>query len=187
MFNMIMKDLEDFINAAEKSRKYPRSTAAAKRSALRLFGAELNDYEAQSLDSFEKNFEQIYQEVVNKNKANMSASSLITYKRRVSGLIKDYKNYGLDPTKMANWNRPLRKVSEKVSNSKRNEQEAHQGIELPKDANMARFELPLREGVKAIISVPSDMTKEEVGKIKKYVDFLESISSVSKNPDNHAQ
>jgi len=181
---MIIKDLEDFINAAEKSRKYPRNTAAAKRSALRLFDAELNDDEVQSLDSFEKNFDQIYQELVNKNKADMSASSLVTYKRRVSGLIKDYKKYGLDPTKMASWNRPVRKVSRKTSNFKKNEQVAQQGIELSKNVNMSRFELPLRTGVKAIILIPSDVTKEEVGKIRKYVDFLESISNVTKGPNN---
>lgn len=176
----IVKDLEDFIDAAEKSRKYPRNTAAAKRSALRMFGTELNDDEAQSLEAIESNFDSIYQEVFNKNKADMSASSLLTYKRRVSGLLKDYKKYGLDPTKMANWSRPVRKTTRKTETSENTPPSAKEP-QVSEQTRVSRFELPLRDGVIVSISVPRDITKKEVQKIRKYIDFLESISKDSSN------
>jgi len=179
MSNLI-KGLMDFIDAAQRSRKYPSNTASARRSAVRLFEPELNEQEKESLDTLKGNLDQIYQNLFNKNKSNMSAESLQTYKNRFLGLIKDYEKYGLDPTKMANWNRPLRKVlgskhkevSSKLSDS------LNPNVERAGDFEMSRFELPLRSGVKAIILVPSDITKEEVGKIRKYIDFLESISAV---------
>lgn len=180
---MIIQDLLDFIDAAVKSRKYPRSTAAAKRSALRLFSAELNEDEAKSLESFEKNFGSIYQEVFNKNKSAMSANSLVTYKRRVSGLIRDYKKYGLDPTKMANWSRPVRRTTPRVAGKESPDKQAAKRIDAHDQADVYRFELPLREGVKAIISTPKDITKKEIQKIKKYVDFLDSISEPSLDKD----
>jgi hypothetical protein len=178
----IIKNLMDFIDAAEKNRKYPGNTASARRSAVRLFEQELNEQEKTSLDTLKKNLDQIYANVFNKNKSNMTVASLETYKNRFIALIKEYEKYGVNPTMMANWNRIVRKVStksDKVKNSN-----APENLEIKendfKEIEMSRFELPLRPGIKAIILVPSNITKSEVDKVRKYIDFLDSIASETK-------
>lgn len=178
----IIKTLLEFVDTAEKNRKYPANTASARKSAARLFETELNDEERESLDTLKAHLDQIYQNVFNKNKSKMTADSLLTYKNRFNALISDYEKYGVNPVKMANWNRPVRRVSAKVKGeSKEKQDRSIQEVERYKEIDMSRFELPLRTGVKAIILVPSDITKEEVGKIRKYIDFLESISGISAN------
>lgn len=100
--NKEFKELYDFIDRAVKSRKYPENTGMALKTSLKLFEAELNDEEKGSISEFSKNLNSIYQSVFAKNK-NFSASSLATYKSRVSKVLSDYEKYGIDPTKMANW------------------------------------------------------------------------------------
>lgn len=175
----VTKELFDFIDTAERNRKYPEGTASGRRAALRLFEAELSEEEKESLDTLKKNIDQIYQNVFLKNKSNMSAESLATYKMRLESLIKDYEGYGQDPTKLASWNRPVRKVKRSKEQGKvtgydftKTEQE-----QIPeKSFDFSRFELPLRPGVKAIIIVPSDISKSEVEKLRNYINFLESIA-----------
>ena len=183
----VVKLLLEFIDTAEKNRKYPSGTALGRRAAIRLFESELNDEERESLDTFKAHFDQIYQNVVNKNKSKMRVESLVTYKNRVNALINDYEKYGVDPVKMANWNRPLRKTSGKSQHNDKNvepKSELTPDIEKYKEIDMSRFELPLRQGVKAIILVPSDITRSEVEKIRKYIDFLASISVVNNEKIN---
>jgi soluble cytochrome b562 len=97
-----IQDLYDFVDRAIKSRKYPDNTGMALKSALKLFEAGLNEEEKNSVVEFKKNLDQIYQSVFSKNK-NFSATSLATYKSRVTKVLNDFEKYGTDPTKMANW------------------------------------------------------------------------------------
>ena len=176
----VIKQLSEFIDTAERNRKYPTGTATGRRAALRLFEQELNEEEKESLDTLRSNLEQIYQNVFNKNKSKMSAESLVTYKQRIEKLIEDYETYGADPTKLATWNRPTRKS--KSSALQANNQKSSgvsvsdEETKLEKDVPLSRFELPLRTGVKAIIIVPSDIKTNEVNTLRKYIDFLESIA-----------
>ena len=176
----------DFIDAAEKSRKYPSNTASARRSAIRLFEPELNDQEKESLETMKKNFDHVYQNVFSKNKSSMTAESLQTYKNRFLRVIKDYEKYGLNPTKMASWNRPVRKMSANRVVKNGNELSLHSGSSDQDETEMSRFELPLRQNVKAIILVPSDITKSEVEKVRKYIEFLDSISQPDLENDTEA-
>ena len=96
------QQLFDFIDAAVKNRKYPESTAQGLKAALKIFQEQLNEDEANSLDKFKENLDQIYQSVVAKN-PNFNFSSLATYKSRVNKVLGDYELYGIDPTKMVNW------------------------------------------------------------------------------------
>jgi hypothetical protein len=99
-----VKELYEFIDRAEKSRKYPPATAQSLKAALRLFEAELNEDERNSVDLFKKNLEQIYHLVTVKNGKTMSSNSLVTYKSRVNKVLNHFEKYGVDPTKMVNWN-----------------------------------------------------------------------------------
>ena len=115
------QDLYDFVDKAIRSRKYPDNTGATLKTALKLFDAELNEEERNSIDEFSKNIEQIYQGVFSKNK-NFTASSLAVYKSRVLKVIADYKKYGVDATKMAGWSPKIVARSKKqftISNEKR--------------------------------------------------------------------
>jgi len=188
----VTKELLDFIETAERNRKYPSGTAAGRRSALRLFETELNEEEKESLDTLKKNIEQIYQNVFNKNKSNMSAKSLVTYKLRLLSLIKDFEKYGQDPTKLSSWNRPVRKYkkkdAEKENKQESSRSESKQEVLLPeKGADFSRFELPLRPGIKAIIIVPTDISKSEVDKLRSYINFLDSIADSSTASHNNEE
>jgi len=171
--------LTEFIGAAKKSRIYPDNTAYAFKAALRLFEPELTDEERESFDTFKNHFEQIYRSVHSKNQAKFTASSLAVYRRRLLSLISDYEKYGVDPTKMASWDRPSRKITgRKMGDDGRPVSEEQPSLDMmgtqiiEKGPTMDRFELSLRPNVKAIILVPSDLSGEEVKKIKGLIDYL---------------
>lgn len=98
-----VNELYGFIDRAERSRKYPPTTAKSLKAALRLFEAELNEDEKNSIDLFKKNLEQIYHLVTVKNGKTMTSNSLVTYKSRVNKALNHFEKYGIDPTKMASW------------------------------------------------------------------------------------
>lgn len=175
----LLENLYEFITTAQKSRKYNPNTAGGFKTALRLFEKELNDEEKASLQLFKQNFEQIYHQVVNKNMSSSSytAASLEVYKSRILRLLNDFEKYGLDATKMASWNPKIRiakrekKIVETEATAKtltEEPQEQPQNLKI----DMAKFELPLREGVFAIIQTPRDLSIEEAKKIRGYIDYL---------------
>lgn len=179
-----LQNLEDFIVAAEKSRKYPANTAGALKSALRLYETELTDEEKESVDTFKEHLDQISQSVFNKNKSKISAASFETYKCRLRGLLNDYEKYGIDPSKMASWNRMLRvrrgnkslkSNGQTVTEQKNTEVSNERPLE--QSSKVIRFEISLRPDAKAIILTPSDMTVEEVKKIKGYIDYLATCTT----------
>lgn len=179
-----IKDLNDFIDKAERSRKYPTSSAQGLKAAVKLFDTELNDEERASLDLFEQNIDQIYQSVFNKNK-NLTVSSLATYKSRVLKAISDYKKYGTDATKMSNW-QPKVVTRAKRSGPKRDEvptaNDAPVGLqnnELAVPDGMTKLELALRPDMKFVLVVPYDLRASEVVTIK---SILDSLSSNNEQP-----
>lgn len=99
----IMDNLRDFIDSAERSRKYPPNTAIALKNALKVFENELNEDEATNLELFKQHLDQIYHSVFEKNKNRMSVGSLATYRARVNRVLKDFDNYGSDPAKFNSW------------------------------------------------------------------------------------
>jgi len=110
------QDLYEFIDRAEKSRKYTSERATVLKSALRLFEKELNDEELNSFEKFKDNVDEIYRNVVSKNK-NFSASSLATYKSRISTVINDFERYGVDPVKMVSWQQKVKKTKMATGNN----------------------------------------------------------------------
>lgn len=186
MANTTFQNLIEFVDVAEKNRKYGPNTALAFKAALRLFEKELNEQEKESVDVFRDRLEQISQVVHRVNSSKFTASTIETYKRRIKSLLKDYYLYAEDPSKMAAWNRPARVVRRKsktASDQGEKVQTASEAIDLSTSASipMTRFELPLRPSVKAIVLTPSDITNDETKKLKKYIEYLESLTELSEN------
>ena len=151
---------------------------------IRLYEPELTDEERESLDTFKEHLEQLSQSVFNKNKSKMSATSLETYRRRLHALLNDYDKYGTDPSKMASWNRVIRirrsnkasKAGEQTPSSQDNPGEINERS-LEQNSKIIRFEISLRPDAKAIILTPSEMTAEDVKKIKGYIDYLATCTT----------
>lgn len=180
MTNSTVNDLLEFIKIAEKNRKYPTNTASGLKAALRLFNVELNEQERESIDVFESNIEQIFKNVYQKNKSKMTDSTLGIYKKRVYKIIDDYRKYGSEPGKMSSWYptaRAIKKSNSKVVKDKEKISDDSSLRYSESNIAMVRFELPLRPDVKAIILTPSDITKDEVTKVKKYIEYLESMTT----------
>ncbi len=167
--------LIDFIDRATKSRKYPENTASGLKAALKLFETVLNEEERESLDTFKKNIDQIYQSLSIKNGKNFTSSSLAAYKYRILKLLNDYEKYGIDPTKMAGWSPKIKNInrdSKKQSSAAQNEGMA-EAQEMPAStAGIHRLEVALRPGIKAVIIIPMDITSAESTRIKGVLDSL---------------
>lgn len=165
--------LYDFIDFAKANRKYPDNTANNLKSALKIFEKELNAEELKSIDMVEDSIEEIFRSVVIANKGK-SIISLNTYKARLIKVIKDYKKYGAEPSKIQNWIAKTRKSTpvlikkDKIDKSKIT---LSNSINNPVN-NCHKIELSLRENTKAIISVPKDINSKEIKKIKSVLDSL---------------
>ncbi len=178
----MIDELKQFIDVAEKNRKYPQNTATGFRVALSIFEPELNDQEKGSLQSFKDNMDAIYMNVYRKNQKTLSSNTLQEYRRRVQRLIKDFEQYGNDPNKMASWT-PSQRMSKPKKDKTVPSSTAGEDSVLETEKNtgaigitMNRFELTLRPNIKAILLTPSDLKIEEAKKIKKYIEYLESVA-----------
>jgi hypothetical protein len=175
-----MKDslntLKDFIEAAEKSRKYPRNTALALKTALRLFEPELNEEEKTSVDKFQENFESIYAAVFEKNKTKFSTGSLDTYRKRISRLLNDYFAYGRDATKMNAWKPTVRqstRTSKTISNKSAVQPSLEDTASLSAElgSKVDRIEWSFNDKRKALLVLPLDLTASEAETLKDLIDL----------------
>jgi hypothetical protein len=169
--------LNNFIETAKRSRKYPESSAAGFKVALRLFESELNDEEKQSIETLKENLDKIYNAVFEKNKTKYTASSLDVYRKRVSKLINDYLSYGADPTKFNSWSPLVRKTPV------RKQKEPSATALAPKPSNDSsstkdsddrygtRIEWPFDNDRKAILILPPDLSSNEAKTVKSIVDL----------------
>lgn len=167
--------LYKFLDIAVKNRKYARNTAFGLKAALKLFETEINDEERDSLDKFKDNLEQIYQNVVAKNKT-IQAHSLETYRSRVLKVLHDYGKYGLDPAKIVGWI-PRRNIRQKKVNVESSAPAAGSlktgaGIPSAGSDNLHRIELSLGSGRKCLIVAPRDITAEEIKILRGVFDSI---------------
>ena len=170
-----LKDLYDFIDFAKGNRKYPENTANGLKSALKIFEKELNLDELNSVDMIEDNIEEIFINVVAKNK-DKSIGSLNTYKARVLKIIKEYQKYGVNPSKIQGWSTKLRKVTDhKPVKEDTQDKEIDKPQTVQSDHTntpVHKIELSLRDNMKSVIIVPKDITAKEVKMIKGVLDSL---------------
>src|SRR3989344_5652826 len=107
-------NLYEFINLAQKNRKYPANTAHGRRAALKLFETALHPDELESIGLIEERMKEIYLSVISKHRDTFSIQSLNTYKGRLLKVIQDYKKYGTDPQAFTRWEIKLRKQKNKA-------------------------------------------------------------------------
>lgn len=172
---MKIANLYEFVDRAVKNRNYPPNTAAGLKAALKRFEEQANEVEKASIETFREHLDQIYREVVTKNK-NFTADSLAVYKSRVIKLLSDYQKYGVDPTKMASW--PVKTTPRHPKNDRHTQRHAKshssQENEIEMMLGTQKIEHPIRSGAKVVIFLPSDVTKTDIEKIKKLLDLVET-------------
>lgn len=203
-----IQTLTDFLDRAKKERKYADNTVGGFKAALNLFQPSLNDSEKESLDVLLQNISTIADDVYAKNKDKYSSSTVMIYRRRITGLINDYKQYGGSPSKMASWN--PRRLSSALKDRKPAKVQQHtkrtsvrpvteaeiidvsstgalttgnsssvssQGAVTAFDisgrfSELNRSEIYLRDGLKIMLELPTDLSEKEASKIKAYIDVM---------------
>lgn len=170
-------DLYDFVDFAKGNRKYANNTANGLKSALKIFEKELNIDELNSVGLIEDNIDEIFINLVSKNK-DKNIGSLNTYKARLLKVINDYQRYGIDPGKMQNWSashkKSLTKFNKKdLSDTKKDNPQISLSshTNTPVD-NAHKIELALRPNFKSLILIPRDISSSEAKTIKTIIDSL---------------
>jgi hypothetical protein len=167
--------LYTFIDLASTNRKYPKSTANNLKSSLKIFEKELNTEELKSISMVEDSVNEIFRSVVIANKEK-SIVSLNTYRARLLKVIKDYKKYGVNPGKMQSWTvKQKQSTPLLISKDKKDKSKDKDILSNPIYAsvnNYYKMEFSTRESAKITLSIPKDITPEEVNLIKTILDSL---------------
>jgi hypothetical protein len=167
-------DLYDFIDFAKSNRKYPSNTANGLKSALKIFEKELNLDELNSINLIEDNIDEIFINVVSKNK-DKNIGSLNTYKARFLKIIHDYQKYGIDPSKMQGWNTSQKNINHKLAKKDTLDKRQDKiGTTISDHTNtpVHKIELSLRKDIKSVIIIPKDINIKEVKMLKTILDSL---------------
>jgi len=165
-------NLYDFVDFAKANRKYPSNTANNLKSAIKIFEKELNAEELKSITMVEDSIGEIFRSLVIAHK-DKSIVSLNTYKARLLKVIKDYKKYGAEPSKIQHWvvktrnSTPLLVKKDKTDKKYINLSNA---INTPVD-NHHKIELSLSNGMAQIL-IPKDIKAKDIKIIKDVIDSL---------------
>lgn len=166
------KSLYEFINLAQKNRKYPANTAHGKRAALKLFETALHQDELESLDLIEERMKEIYLSLIAKHKDTFSIKSLLTYKGRLLKLIQDYKKYGTDPQAFGRWEAKVRGYKNKDAIKDIKKDSKVSGLSLPIHRHVHKIQISLENNATCAIELPSSITKEDALIITKIINSL---------------
>jgi hypothetical protein len=165
-------NLYDFVDFARANKKYPGSTANNLKSAIKIFEKELNAEELNSISMVEDSVGEIFRSLVIANK-DKSIVSLNSYKARLLKVIKDYKKYGAEPSKMQSWVTKTRKSTPLLIKKDKTDKKKtilSNPINTPVD-NCHKIDLSLDFG-NAQISIPKKISAKEAKTIKGIIDSL---------------
>ncbi|MCX6721697.1 MAG: hypothetical protein NTY04_00675 [Candidatus Staskawiczbacteria bacterium] len=165
-------NLYDFIDFARANRKYPDNTANNLKSALKIFQKELNSEELKSINMVEDSIGEIFRSLVIANK-NKSIVSLNSYKARLLKVIKDYKKYGAEPSKMQSWVAKTRNSEPLLIKKDKTDKKKiilSNSINSPVE-NFHKISLSLGRG-NAEILISKDISAKDAQVIKKVIDSL---------------
>ncbi len=163
--------LYDFIDLAEKNRKYPPNTAHGKRAAVKLFETVITVDERQSLKLLEERMEEIYLSLISKYKDTFSIKSLHTYKGRFLKVIQDYKRYGKEPEAIVHWETKHRKYTVRNIKDSPKDTSIH-NLSLPVHRGVHKLEVALESGETCSFQIPTQISKKDALKIKGVFDAL---------------
>jgi len=159
--------LYEFIELAQKNRKYPTNTAHGRRAALKLFESVLHLDELGSLDLIEERIEEIYLSLISAYKNKFSIKSLSTYKGRFLKLIKDYKKYGKNPSLMDKWEVKQRKYNKKIDSKEKDIDQSN--ISSSINRHVYKVTISLDNNREIVIQLPNKLTKEDTSIITKII------------------
>ncbi len=165
-------DLYEFINLAQKNRKYPANTAHGRRAALKLFETVLHPDELESLELVEERMKEIYLSLISRHKDTFSIQSLNTYKGRLLKVIQDYKKYGSDTEAFARWEAKIRKYKHKGIHLDNKKDTYISKSSTPIHSHVHKIQISLRDGSNCTIEVPAKLTKEDTAIITKIIGSL---------------
>jgi len=165
-----ISELQDFINTAEKNRKYPANTAHGRRAALKLFDTVLHPDERESLDLIEERMDEIFLSLIAKHKDAFSIQSLTTYKGRFLKAIQDYKRYGANPEKITHWDAKLRPYVQKNKDSKKDT--SFHSLSSATHMGVHKLEIATENGSAMRAEIPNDITSRDITRIKNILDGL---------------
>lgn len=167
-----IKDIHDFINLAQKNRKYPPNTAHGKRAALKLFETVLHADELESIDLIEERMKEIYLSLISKHKETFSIQSLNTYKGRFLKTLQDYKRYGTDPQAFSRWEAKARHYKNKDIKEDTKKDISLSEVSLPIHSAVHKIQITLSSGQSFIMEIPSNLNREDVSIITKIIASL---------------
>lgn len=167
----IFSKLYDFIDLAQKNRKYPPNTAHGKRAAAKIFDTVVTVDERQSLKLIEERMEEIYLSLISKYKDSFSIKSLHTYKGRFLKVIQDYRRYGKEPDAMVHWEAKHRKYTIRNMKDSAKDIPIH-NLSFPTHKGVHKLEISLESGEICSIQAPSTISKKDAQKIKGVLDAL---------------
>ncbi len=160
--------LYEFINLAQKNRKYPINTAHGRRAALKLFETVLHPDELESLEIIEERMKEIYLSLINTHKDTFSIQSLNTYKGRFLKVIQDYKRYGNEPQAFTQWEVKHRnKYKNNTQDS--NKDTSISNISSATHKHVHKIKITLEDGQECLLEIPTKLTKEDASIITKIV------------------
>jgi hypothetical protein len=162
--------LYEFINLAQKNRKYPANTAHGRRAALKLFETVLHPDELESLDLIEERMKEIYLSLISEHRKTFSIKSLNTYKGRFLKVIQDYKKYGTNPGSIATWEVKPRKYKKSLQDINKDIEISN--VSLPTHRHVYKIKITLEDGRDCTIELPKNLTKEDISIITKIIGSL---------------
>jgi len=169
--NEELQKLYEFIDLAEKNRKYPANTAHGRRAALNLFDTVLTQDEKESLTLIQERMKEIYLSLISKHKDVFSMASLNTYKGRFLKVIEDYKRYGVNPDNMVHWEAKPRGYT--VKSIKDGPKDTHiHNLSFPIHKGVHKLQVALEGGGMCTLEIPTHLTVKDAAKLKRLIDSL---------------
>jgi len=165
----ILTSLQDFIDLAQKNRKYPANTAHGKRAALKLFETVLHPDELESLELIEERIKEIYLSLISRHKDKFSIQSLNTYKGRFVKTIQDYKRYGLSPDAFTRWEVKARKNKNTDEQEDTKKDISLSNLSLLTHNPVHKIQITLKNGNTFTIEIPENISKEDLAVITKVI------------------
>ncbi len=166
------KALYEFIDLAQKNRKYPINTAQGRKASLKLFETVLHADELESLSLIEDRMKEIFLSLISSHKDRFSIQSLNTYKGRFLKVIQDYKKYGIDAQSIAKWEIKTRrnKIKDGKIDSKKDENLSISS--LAPNRPVHKIQISLDDNKVCSLELPAKISKQDASIIIKIISSL---------------